>query len=393
MNGAFFFEFYKPEGHLHCIIWPMKEFLKKLIQADSGPDAGELNASHVIQKAFEGYGIECHTDVWDGNRANVVARVRTPGRKKALMIVCHHDVVSPGNVPWDHDPFSGLELDGMIHGRGATDMKGGIVAAVTAMGQLVSDGAALQGDIIFAATAGEETDSCGADRFVQTVTDLPDLAGIMIPEPTGFDMINAHRGLLWLEISTYGKTAHGSQAHLGINAIKAMAMVLDRLETVIDFSRVTHPELGTGSMSINTITGGKALNVVPDHCCLGVDIRTLPGQDHQGLLAQVQALLDALTQEHSHFKADVTIQRSMEALETDPQSEFVKAVCDATDIHALKAVGFTTDGPKLTPLGVPMLVFGPGDGAMCHKPNECISIADLEQGVAYYRQIITALLT
>jgi succinyl-diaminopimelate desuccinylase len=374
----------------------MKELLKRLIQADSGPDAGELNVSGVIQQAFEGHGIECEMDVWDGNRANVTARVRTSGRKKSLMIVCHHDVVSPGNVPWDHDPFSGLELDGAIHGRGATDMKGGIAAAVTAMGQLVSEGVALQGDLIFAATAGEETDSCGVDRFVEKTTDLldlADLAGILIPEPTGFDMINAHRGLLWLEISTYGKTAHGSQAHLGVNAIRAMAQVLDRLETVFDFSSVTHPDLGTGSMSINTISGGKALNVVPDHCCLGVDIRTLPGQDHQGLLAQVQALLDALTREQPQFKADVTIQRSMEALETDPQCGFVKAVCDATGIHELNAVGFTTDGPKLTPLGVPILVFGPGDGTMCHKPNEFISIADLEQGVAYYKQIITALLT
>ncbi|MCP4450731.1 MAG: M20 family metallopeptidase, partial [Planctomycetes bacterium] len=315
--------------------------MKKLIQADSGPEAGELKVSGVIQQAFAGYGIECDMDVWDGNRANVVARVRTPGRKKALMIVCHHDVVSPGNVPWDHDPLSGLEQDGTIYGRGATDMKGGIAAVVTAMGQLVSEGAALQGDILFAATAGEETDSCGVDRFVQTATDLPDLAGIMIPEPTGFNMINAHRGLLWLEISTYGKTAHGSKPHLGVNAIKTMALVLDRLETAFDFSLVTHPNLGTGSMSINTISGGKALNVVPDHCCLGVDIRTLPGQDQQALMAHVQALLDSLATDDSQFEADVTIQRSMGALETDPECGFVKAVCEAVDIHELNAVGFT----------------------------------------------------
>ncbi len=371
----------------------MKEFLKKLIQADSGPEAGELEASGVIQEAFEGYGIECATDVWDSNRANVVARIRTSGRKKGLMIVCHHDVVSPGNVPWDHDPFSGLELDGAIYGRGATDMKGGIVAAATAMGQLVSEGVVLQGDIIFAATAGEETDSCGVERFVKNSTDLPDLAGILIPEPTGFDLINAHRGLLWLEISTTGKTAHGSQAHLGVNAIGGMARVLNRLETAFDFSTVTHPALGTGSLSVNTIAGGKALNVVPDFCCVGVDIRTLPGQDHQALMTQVQDFLDTLAKEDVQFRADVTIRRSVAALETDSHCRFVQDVCHATDIHAVKAVGFTTDAPSLTPLGVPILVFGPGDGAMCHKPNEFIRIMDLEQGVAYYKQIIRAFLT
>jgi succinyl-diaminopimelate desuccinylase len=371
----------------------MIEFLKKLIQADSGPDKGELEASKVIEQAFAHYGIACEMDVWDGNRANVVARVRTSGLKKALMIVCHHDVVSPGNVPWDHDPFSGLERDGTIYGRGATDMKGGIAASVTAMGELVRDGIDLQGDIIFAATAGEETDSCGVVRFVEKTTDLPDLAGILIPEPTDFNLINAHRGLLWLEIVTTGRTAHGSQAHLGVNAIRSMAQVLNHLENAFDFSRETHPQLGSGCMSINTISGGKALNVVPDECRLGVDIRTLPGQDLHALLAQVQLLLDALAQKDPKFSARMTKLRSMDALETDPRCGFVRAVCEAVKIQDTKAVGFTTDGPALLPLGAPILIFGPGEGAMCHKPNEFIRVADLEQGVAYYKQIIRALLT
>ena len=146
-------------------------------------------------------------------------------------------------------------------------------------------------------------------------------------------------------------------------------------------------------MSINTISGGKALNVVPDECRLGVDIRTLPGQDLHALLAQVQALLDGLARKDPQFQARLTELRCMDALETDPQCPFVRAVCDAVNIQETKAVGFTTDGPALRPLGAPILIFGPGEGAMCHKPNEYIRIADLEQGVAYYKQIIKALLT
>ena len=374
------------------IIAPMKTFLKKLIQADSTPQAGELAASRVIQEEFAAYGIDCRVETWDDHHANCLVHVKSSGQKKALLFVCHHDVVSPGEVPWEHDPFSGLEQDGKIFGRGATDMKGGLAAAAAAIGQLVNAGVTLQGDIIFVATAGEETDSCGVIRFVENSSWLPELAGIVIPEPTGFDIIHAHRGLLWLEIKTLGKTAHASQPHLGINAIDSMKAVLSVLED-FNLGVEPHPRLGRCSMNLSTIHGGNALNVVPDQCRLGIDIRTLPEQRHQDIVRQVQARLAELTEKNPDFEATLSVIRSVEALDTDTQCDFAMTFRAATDIHELKPVGFTTDGPWLVPLNAPILIFGPGDGAMCHQPNEYILISDLERAVDYYQRIIRAFLT
>jgi len=370
----------------------MKELLQELIQAESTSDAGELAVSEVISDEFSRYGIDCRIESWDQKRANCTAHVKSTGKKKALLFVCHHDVVPPGEATWNHPPFSGLEQGGKVFGRGATDMKGGIAAAITAIGQIVTQGIPLQGDIVFAATAGEETDSCGIKRFMENSAWLPELAGAVIPEPTGFDIINAHRGLLWLNISTAGKTAHGSAPHLGVNAIDSMKRVLNALDHFrIDVE--PHAHLGSCSMSINTIQGGKALNVVPDQCSLGVDIRTLPLQDHQTLIQRLEDMLAKLGKEQTDFDADISIARSVPALETDADSEFVQRFKQAVDIEKLKAVGYTTDGPYLCPLNVPILIFGPGDGSMCHQPNEFICISDVNKAVDYYTAIIKAFLT
>ena len=370
----------------------MIDFLKQLIQAESTAETGELEASNVICNEFASTGIDCYIDTWDTNRANCVAQVKSTGSQQALLFVCHHDVVPPGEGDWRFPPFSGVVEDGKIHGRGTTDMKGGTAAAVMAICEVVSEGVELKGDILFSATAGEETDSCGVKRFVQANPDLPELAGIIIPEPTAFDVISAHRGLLWLEVITKGQTAHGSTPQLGINAISAMRKVLDALDDYT-LSAEFHPRLGPCSMSVNTIRGGKAHNVVPDRCTLGLDIRTLPGQDNQDIITDLESLIARLKQTDPTFDAEVSLVRSVEALETDTDQAFVKAVCQVLGKTETQAVGFTTDGPALVSYQAPILICGPGDGNLCHKPNEYIEIADVERAVQYYKEMILRFLT
>ena len=111
----------------------MKDLLKQLIRADSTADKGEMAAAEVIADCFKGHGIDCHIDRWDGNRANVVAQVKTSHERAGLLFLCHLDVVSPGEDTWDHPPFGAVEERDRIYGRGAVDMKGGIAAVVAAI--------------------------------------------------------------------------------------------------------------------------------------------------------------------------------------------------------------------------------------------------------------------
>jgi len=370
----------------------MKELLKKLIQAESTPDKGELAAAEVISAELGRSGIDSRIDSWDQTRANIIAQVKSAGHKAALLFACHLDVVGPGEAAWEKPAFGGVESDGKIYGRGSADMKGGIAAIVTAISRVVDSGTKLQGDIVFAAAAGEETDSCGARRFISDSGRLPEFVGVVIPEPTDFEIITAHRGMLWLEVATKGKAAHGSTPHLGVNAITSMRSVLDELENY-EIAAEPHKLLGECSMSINTIAGGKALNVVPDKCSIGIDIRTLPAQNHQDIITDLEKNFAKLKAGNSQFDAEVSVLRQVQALETDCLCDFVKDFCSAVQDSKTKAVGFTTDGPYFASLGAPVVIFGPGKPQLCHKPDEYIQISDVEKAAEYYKNIILKFLT
>ncbi len=370
----------------------MKELLKELIQAESTADKGELAAAEVISAEFHRAGIDSRIDNWDRTRANVVARVKSAGHRAGLLFACHLDVVGPGEATWKHPAFKPVESDGRIYGRGSADMKGGIAAIVTAIGRIVESGTKLQGDIIFLAAAGEETDSCGAKRFVDDHGGLPELAGVVIPEPTDFEIVTAHRGMLWLEVTTKGKAAHGSTPQLGVNAISSMRLILNELDSY-EIAVEPHKLLGQCSMSINTIAGGKTLNVVPDRCSIKIDIRTLPGQDHQDIVTDLERIFANLKSGNPQFDAEVSVLRQVQPLETDCDCDFVKDFCSCLRIDATKAVGFTTDAPHLTVLGAPIVIFGPGLPHLCHKPDEYIDISDVEKAVEHYKDIIMKFLT
>ena len=370
----------------------MKNLLKKLIQAKTTSDMGELAAAEIISDELKQFGIDSQIDNWDKTRANITAQVKSSGRKGAILFACHLDVVPPGEASWQNPPFAAVESEGRIYGRGSADMKGGIAAIVTAIGEIAASGKKLEGDIILVAAAGEETDSCGTKRFVRDYARLPELAGVVLPEPTDFEIITAHRGMLWLKVETFGKAAHSSTPHLGVNAIASMKTVLNELENFkIRFE--PHKLLGECSMSINTITGGQAMNVVPDKCEIGIDIRTVPGQIHQDIINDLQNIFAKLKQKNPQFKAEVSVIREVGALETDTQCDFVKDFCSVTGINKTCAVGFTTDGPHFASLGAPVVIFGPGKPHLAHKPDEYIDISDLKKAVEHYKNIILKFLT
>ncbi|MFA5239210.1 MAG: M20 family metallopeptidase [Phycisphaerae bacterium] len=379
--------------------------MKKLVQAESTAQKGELAAAEVISDEFLRSGISCRIDGWGKNRANITARITSSGetsldspdasrarREHALLFLCHIDVVDAGQG-WTHPPFAAEEADGKIYGRGSMDMKGGTAAAVAAIRRIVDSKTKLKGDIIFLAAAGEETDSCGAKKFINDLkNNPPKVAGVIVPEPTDFDIVTAHRGILWLEVKTQGRTAHSSMPRLGVNAITSMRAFLNELDNYkIPFQ--PHKLLGDCSMSVNTITGGKEINVVPDSCSVGIDIRTLPGQKIGEIISDFEKIFEKLKQKNPQFNASVSVMRQADALETDSNCDFVRDFCSAVGINQTKAVGYTTDGPHFVSLGAPIVIFGPGHTPLAHKPDEYIEIADVEKAAEFYKNLILKFLT
>lgn len=367
----------------------MKELLKKLIEAKSTPDVGEADCAGILADFFMKAGIKSQVDIWDNNRANITAQLKSSREKPALLLVGHLDVVPASKRSWRFDAFAAAENDGKIFGRGSCDMKGGITAAVTAMTEIFKSDIKLKGDIVFAATAGEETDSIGIKKFLDSfVKENLKLCGAIVPEPTDFELITAHRGLLWLEIATKGKTAHGSMPHLGINAIDMTRVFLNELAHYDISAAGGNNLLGRSSMSINKIRGGSATNIIPDRCSVQIDIRTLPEQNHDDIIRDFENIFTGLSGQNPAFAAELKIIRDVTALQTDAKCEFVCRLKQLLDTPEIKAAVFTTDGPFLVKLNIPVVILGPGKPQLCHKPDEFIDIEDLQKAADLYKKII-----
>jgi len=327
------------------------------------------------------------------NRANLVARLKGLGNKKSLVFCGHMDTVSIGEIPWEHEPFGAEEIDGCIYGRGSSDMKGGLAALIMAMIEVSKSGITLEGDLIFAATAGEEVDCIGANTMVADGI-LSDAGAMVIAEPSEGEIFVTHKGALWLEVISYGKTAHGSMPEHGINAIDNMNCFINTLHDKFKFKYEEDILLGGPTLNIATISGGVQVNVVPDMCKLQIDIRTVPGQNHQEILSDIKILL-AEIESSSNAKFDVKVFNDKVALKNKTGDQFVKLALDtATELFGYeykeKGVTYCTDASIFVLSlnnDLSVIICGPGEETQAHKPDEYLKTSKYIDSIKLYKEI------
>lgn len=159
------------------------QLLKEMLQLKSvNPPGDEEPVANLIASVLQLNGIAAEVKTLDRNRANVVARISGSGTKQSLVFSGHMDTVPPGDIPWQFDPYEAVEHEGKIYGRGASDMKSGLAAMVMALVEIAKSGVKLQGDLILAATAGEEVDCLGAHAMVKNGL-LDGVGAMVIGEP------------------------------------------------------------------------------------------------------------------------------------------------------------------------------------------------------------------
>jgi succinyl-diaminopimelate desuccinylase len=372
-------------------------FCQDLVRIKSvNPPGDELLAAQYVASTLKKAGLEVELVNHSETRASVLARLRSAPKKPGLLLNGHLDTVPVGSGKWEHDPFQADMAEDRIWGRGAADMKGGLAALMAAAKALSEGTISLQGDLIIAATAGEETDSLGA-AAIAARPDLGPVQAVVIPEPSYNDLYIAEKGALWLELSTQGKTAHGSMPELGQNAIMMMVRLINELKKLtIPFKE--HPLLGGFSQSVNTIAGGLKTNVVPDQCVVTVDMRTVPGQDHRAIVQQIEDLIADLSRRVPGFKASVSVINDRIPIETSPEEpvvqSFADVVAEVTGQRPVpKGVRYYTDAVAFVPaLKIPMIICGPGDARLAHQPDEHVEVAKLIEAARIYTLAALSLL-
>lgn len=342
------------------------------------PPGDEREIAEYVGNLLRDAGLEVEMLHHSPSRSSVLAHLRGDGELPALLYSGHLDVVPVGAEEWLRDPFGGAVIDGKVWGRGASDMKGGLAAMISAARLVAASGLPLRGDLILAITAGEEQRQLGAAAAAERLRTTA-VQAVVVAEPTANAVQTAEKGVMRVRIVTSGKTAHASTPELGENAIMMMLGLLKELE-VLAVPEDRDPLLGGFTWSVGTISGGVKTNVVPDHCAATVDFRTLPGQDNALIFEAVSDLIEDLKKRKPGLRAEVEMTIAFNGVATAPDEPVVERFCNvvAEVTGARPAPGgarYATDAATLVPaLGAPMIICGPGAAELAHQPNEYVEI-------------------
>ena len=356
-------------------------------QGNPGTDqTGEQALGEYVADFLRELEAEVMLDPVEPGRPNVVASFppENPGERTPahLVFAPHLDTVSVTGMTIA--PFDPVIRDGKLFGRGSTDTKGPMAAALWAVRDWAQSSTRAQSRIrwSFLALMGEEAGNDGAHALANHgfTSDLT-----LVLEPTQLGVVTAHKGVLWLEIETTGLACHGATPEKGRNAIYAMRRVLEKIEDEIipALARQTHAKLGGSTLNVGTILGGSKINIVPDGCRIEMDCRVVPGVEVEKFRQQLEADLRSVDP-----GLTVRLQRYSPPLDTDESLPQVRRLGEL-------ARGFTTapwfsDASVLSGPQCPAVCIGPGSIAQAHTKDEFILLRDLEDGVDLFRRWMRA---
>ncbi|HEY4992435.1 MAG TPA: M20/M25/M40 family metallo-hydrolase, partial [Nakamurella sp.] len=310
---------------------------------------------------------------------------------RTLMFEGHVDVVTEGDPTlWSFDPYAGDVVQGRLRGRGSADMKSGVAAMVHAARAVQLAG--FHGRIVVGVLADEEGLMLGAKRFAADlgaglVAGVGAVDGVIVCEPEGGEVCPVAKGAIRISITFVGAMAHGAMPAMGRNPLPAIGSVLNGLAGIEHAYRArvgTHPALGDFSLTPTVLSAGSIdqINVIPATAVLAVDIRTVPGVDHAGLITTVTGLAEGSAVEHG-LEVVVSVLDDRPPVDTPVDSPVVQAMLAghraATGREAVVGgVPGTTDGTILTrDAGLPTVVYGPGGKWIAHRVDEYVDVADI----------------
>ena len=360
--------------------------LVRLVQINSvNPDLvpgapGEAEIAAYVAALLREMGLTVSQPAGNPQRPSVVGvwPARAGGGGRSLMLNAHLDTVGVAGMA---DPFGGAIRNGRLYGRGAYDMKGALAACLGAAETLSRAGLHLAGALQIAAVADEEYASQGMEDVLRAFQ--PD--GAIVTEPTHLRTCLAHKGFVWLRVTTHGRAAHGSRFEAGIDANMAMGRVLgalDDLEQALR-ARPPHPLVGPPSLHAATLHGGTELSMYAARCELGIERRTVPGETTEQVVAEIQALLDRLGAADPRFQATLETLLVRDPFAVPAEAAVVAAVDRAvTGVSGAPPVhiGDTPwmDAALLAAAGVETVILGP-DGAGAHAAEEWVDLESVVQ--------------
>lgn len=349
--------------------------IQKLIALDSqNPPGDESKIADFVGRYLKALGLKVKTYAFKNKRVNLIATLK--GGKKKLLLTPHLDTV-PAGKSWKRPALCAKIIGNKIYGLGTTDCKGNLASGLEAIHALVEDGIKLDYDLIFAATADEESGSeLGLIPLLERKILKADAA--LVLDADDFEIVITQKGLMHLKVKIKGKKAHGAYPWLGINAIDIAAKIISDLKKQKKvYSRnkyLREPTVNTG-----TIKGGDKVNVVSDWCEFELDFRFLPGSTAKDLLRDLKKTIAKYTKNFT-----IEIQGIQEPYDISPDHPLVSRLVLAMKKLKIKPRISGSEGATVITFfkdqNIPAIATGFGSEGCAHAADEYADLNNLYNG-------------
>ena len=374
------------------------KLLKDLISFDTTSYKSNLDLITYITKYLDIYKIKSNL-IHDstGKKANLYATIGS-NKDDGIMLSGHTDVVPADNRNWTSDPFSLTEKNNKLYGRGTADMKSFIALVLSRVPKIVN--ANLSKSIHLAFSYDEEVGCIGVHRLIDMLkknTFKPNLC--IVGEPTNMEVVLGHKGKCGHEVKVNGLACHSGQAPLGVNAINYAAKLISYISNIAVDKSKTGPfdheyEIPYTTLHTGIISGGTAINIVPDSCTFEFEIRHIAEDNPKELVEEIKAyskeyLVPQMRKISEKTGINFKEKVSYPGLSINKNSELVKLIKELLKEDKHKKVIFGTEGGLFQEkLNIPSVVCGPGNIDQAHKANEYISIDQIVKGGEFLDNLI-----
>ncbi|HSN43059.1 MAG TPA: acetylornithine deacetylase [Propionibacteriaceae bacterium] len=363
-------------------------WITRLVSLDTTSRDSNLHLVNMVADEFRSHGLDPHIfPTVDGRKANLICTIpaRDGGSAGGVVISGHTDVVPVDGQDWASDPFTPEIRDGRLYGRGTADMKSWIGVALTLLPEMVA--AELVEPLHFALTYDEEVGCVGGDAMVEQMAQLGlSPRAVLVGEPSSMQVIRAHKSINVFQADFTGVAAHSSLPTHGVNAIEYAASLIRAWRDRLDDWRANGPfddayPVSWTTGGVNQISGGIAVNTVPDHCRVTFEFRAIKAVSDAGVQSDARAFCDTLRDQMraEHPDADVTftVLAAVPGLDTDAASPAVALAHRLGGIPTDGKVTYGTEAGQFQGAGFEAVVVGPGDIARAHAANEYVELSQI----------------
>ncbi|MBA2696230.1 MAG: M20 family metallopeptidase [Ornithinimicrobium sp.] len=360
------------------------------------PAAGTAEApvAKLVELRMRDFGWDPVVEEVAPGRPNVIAVLDGGGGPgTTLMLEGHTDVVTEGDrSSWSFDPYAADVVDGRLRGRGSADMKSGLAAMLYAA-KAVVDAGAFPGRLVVAALVDEEGLMLGAKAFAASAL-AAEIDGVICGEPEAGEICAVSKGAIRLKAAFTGAMAHGAMPQHARNPLPVASAYLQaaqRVQEDLQREHGEHEHLGQVYLTPTVLSGGDVdqINVIPGEALVCLDVRTVPGVDHEALVQRLTDLAETFGAD-AGVTAEVTVVDDRPPVDTPTSHPMITALADAHQQVTGESAVFggvpgATDGTILTAhAAIPSVVYGPGGKWIAHQADETVEVAEIETCARVY---------